>query len=175
MLSILVVWLTLLPSGTSPHAATLSLAPSLHRHFHVRVLDPHLDSLIDDAVRRSTTFASTVERLAATDVIVHVDRVMTLPRVLRAHIAFAGAGPAVRYLRIELRMNMGDKETIATLAHELQHAVEIGEAREVRSEAAMCALYHRIGEERDTFRFESHEADAIGRQVQSELLETREH
>lgn len=174
MLSIFVLLLTVLPAGsTAPHAPMPSA--NTHRHFHVRVLDRHLDQLIDSTMRRSPTFASLVERLESTDVIVHVDRVMTLPRALRAHIALAGASGGVRYLRIELRTNMGAKETLATLAHELQHAVEIGEAREVRSDAGLCALYHRIGEERVWQQFESPEADAIGRQVQSELIEPHQH
>lgn len=173
MLSILVVWLTLLEPPSLPLHASMPPG-SVHRHFHLRVLDPRLDNLIDGAIRQSETFASLVSRLETTDVIVHVDRVMTLPRSLRAHLAFAGAAGPARYLRVELRMNMGDKDTLATLAHELQHALEIGGAPEVRSVDDVCALYHRIGEQRDLLRFDSVEADAIGRQVQSELLEPRQ-
>lgn len=173
MLASFVFLLTLLPSRTP--AAHLSMpSPEAHRHFHVRVLDRRLDRLIDDAIGRSTTFAGLVERLEASDVIIYVDRVMTLPRALRAHIGLAGATGAVRYLRIELRLNMSDKETMATLGHELQHALEIAEARDVRSDAGVCALYHRIGEQREWLRFESQKADAIGRQVESELVEPRQ-
>jgi hypothetical protein len=168
MLSMFVVWLTLLPLRTPAHAAIDS--PADHRHFHIRVLNPRLDSLIDTAMKRSTTFASLVAQVERTDIIVHVDRVMTLPRALRAQIAFMGSAGAVRYLRIEISTTLNDRDTLATLAHELQHAVEIGEARDVRSNADVCALYHRIGEERAWLRFDSHEAEAAGRQVQMELL-----
>jgi hypothetical protein len=172
MLSMFVVWLTLLPLRTAAHVAIDS--PAEHRHFHIRVLDPRLDSLVDTAMMRSATFAALVAQVEGTDIIVHVDRVMTLPPSLRAQVAFMGDAGAVRYLRIEIRATLNDKETLATLAHELRHAVEIGEAREVRSDADVCALYLRIGEERAPLRFDSYEAEAAGRQVQIELLEPRQ-
>lgn len=173
MLSMFVVLLTLLPSSTLP---VHDLMPSVeaHRHFHIRILDRGLDELIDQAIVRSPTFASLVAHLETTDIIVHVDRVVTLPRALRARIALTGVAGDVRYLRVEIRANLPAKDTLATLAHELQHAVEIGEAREVRSDLDVCALYHRIGEEREWMRFESQGADAVGRQVQVELIEPRE-
>jgi hypothetical protein len=170
LLAIFVAWLTLLPSSTAAAHSPMA-SPEAHRQFHLRLLDHRLNRLVDAAIDRSQTLASLVERLEETDIIVHVDRVMTLPRGLRAHIAFAGASGPARYLRIEISRTLNDKDTVATLAHELQHAVEIGDAQEVRSDAGVCALYHRIGDERAWQRYESNEADAIGRQVHVELTE----
>jgi hypothetical protein len=62
---------------------------------------------------------------------------------------------------------------IATLAHELQHALEVVQARDVKDAATMRALFERIGTVRArsaTFMaYETHAARRIGEQVRREL------
>jgi hypothetical protein len=59
---------------------------------------------------------------------------------------------------------------VSWLAHELQHAVEVAGAPEVRSGAQMAALMKRIGRSREAGRqFETDGAIECGRQAGREL------
>jgi hypothetical protein len=52
------------------------------------------------------------------------------------------AGP-MRYLKIGLDLNCGRDRLVALVAHELQHAVEVAEALEVRDSESMVRLFER--------------------------------
>ena len=55
------------------------------------------------------------------------------------------ATPQGRFVRASVRPDLRARETLAMIAHELQHVVEVIEHPEVRSERELADLYGRIG------------------------------
>jgi hypothetical protein len=134
----------------------------------VRTEEPALAQLIRDATDRSATFRRLVEAIGATDGVVYVVRDRCRPP-LRACLVFgiAVAGPN-RILRVIVDDRKPDSEALVSIAHELQHALEVLSHRDVTSGAAMHSLFERIG----TWREHSFETDAaikVGEAVRSEL------
>ena len=66
---------------------------------------------------------------------------MAVPGQLR----FAAASPGTRYLRVSVRIPGLENDLLPWLAHELCHATEIAEAREVTDQASLAAYYVRVG------------------------------
>lgn len=157
-------------------AAALTAAPATagevnpHLGRHVRGATPQINDLIDQGVRRSQTFAELVEALNATDVVVYLSTSRTLPRGLDGRLAFMTTAGEVRYLHAQILEGLGLDEAIAITAHELQHALEVAEHREVRDAAGLGALYERIGERsHHPNRFDTSAARQKGRRVRHEL------
>ena len=148
-------------------AARLLSAPERR----VRSTDPGLVALIDAGVQRSYSFAELVTRLHETDVIVYVETVRVLPRFVEGHTFLVPSRDTQRYLRIQLRTGLPPHETIALLAHELRHALEVAREPTVTTQAAFAALYVRIGHPVPGApnRFDTIAAQQTGRLVRREL------
>src|SRR5262245_38055700 len=103
-------------------------------------------TLLTDGLSRSYTFRRLVERLHESDVIVHV-----MARPVRAALSidgglqFLGATTTDRIVRVVLFRNIDHERMIAMLGHELQHAVEVANAPELRSQRALDAYYRLHG------------------------------
>ena len=134
----------------------------------VRTEDPDLAALIRDATGQSTTFRRLVEAIAATDGVVYVVRDRCRPP-LRACLALAMtvAGPN-RILRVIVDDRKTDSGAVESIAHELQHALEVLHHRDVTSGAAMYGLFERIGKRRE-HSFETDAAIEVEEAVRSEL------
>ena len=65
-----------------------------------------------------------VEELGRSDVVVYLDLDPYDASPLNGSLRFRGAG--LRYVRVWLRPRQADTEVLPILAHELQHAVEVG-------------------------------------------------
>jgi hypothetical protein len=126
--------------------------------------------LIADAREQSPTFANMLDQLERSDVIVYFEGVPRFEKNLRGCVHFMGASAGYRYLRAQIRTMMNRYDIMASLAHELQHAIEISRHPEVRSEADLAELYKRIGDERERWMFETNEAQSAGRTVRLEIL-----
>ena len=75
-----------------------------------------------------------------------------------------------RSVRVDIRQSLTPREMLAIIGHELRHALEIADAREVRDDQSMIELYRRIGVSRDArSHFETIAARAAGSQVRAEL------
>ena len=75
-----------------------------------------------------------------------------------------------RYLRIQIRADLSRREAIALIGHELQHAMEIAAATEVRDSSAMSRLYKRIGHTSNgEHTYDTEAAQNTGRVVRREL------
>ena len=98
----------------------------------LRATDPRMQALIVEGVRRSPTFARLLLELESTDLIAYVERVHNMPAVILGRLVFISTSPAQRYVRIQLGTGGTDFDAIVTLAHELQHAVEVGSSRRYR-------------------------------------------
>jgi hypothetical protein len=156
--------------------SVLLLAPGSARaverspYRHVRSTQEHVEILLDDGTRRSPTFAALRETLESADIIVYVQTVGNLPDSLDGRLAFLHAANGKRYLRIEVRRMLGRAQMLSTIGHELQHAVEIAGATEVRDSASMAGFYRRVGVGGATRAgFDTRAARETGRRVRSEL------
>ena len=77
-----------------------------------------------------------------------------------------------RYVRASISPDQTFDQLIATIGHELQHAVEVTEDAAVLDEKSLVALYRRIGVHNDAVapaRWETAAAQQTGSQVRREL------
>lgn len=137
----------------------------------VRSTDPGLVRLIDSGVRRSHSFAALVLALHETDVIVYIERVKALPGFVDGLTFLIPSQDPQRYVRIQVRQALQPDETIALLAHELRHALEVASDPSVTTKEAFIALYERIGQAvpGSDSRFDTPAAQKMGRMVRREL------
>jgi hypothetical protein len=108
----------------------------------LRPVDAKSAGLLRAGCERSRTFRMLVERIEASDLIVHVEaRHQALPGQLQ----FVSANPGGRYIRVSVRVLGLDDDLIPWLGHELWHAVEIAGAPEVRDRDSLRRFFERIG------------------------------
>lgn len=107
----------------------------------LRPLAPWITKAIHRGME-SKTFAELARQISGRRLIVHVDALRGECR-WDGRTRFVSVSGGFRYVRVELR-RAGVATTAATLAHELQHVLEI-DAGEVRTSADVVALYRRIG------------------------------
>ena len=155
------------PSRVSPAHQLLLTAPDRR----VRATDPRLHSLLAEGLQRSRTFASLVTALNRTDVIVYIQSTMVLPINTMGRLTMTPMTGDFRYLRVQIRGDLSRREAIALIGHELQHALEIADATEVRDAASMIRLYQRIGHaSKGDHAFDTEAAQDTGRVVRRELV-----
>ena len=107
----------------------------------------------------------------ATDVIVYVEATFGLPPDVSGRILLAGVAGDQRYLRVQVRATLQRDLLIATIAHELRHALEVAGDRTVVDEKGFAALYRRIGDAVQACAgFDTEAARLTGRRVRDELL-----
>ena len=163
------------PAAHSPNVAKPLTSPLLTApDRRVRTTDSRIQRLLEDGMQRSVTFAQLVTALNTTDVIVYLEPVHYLRNSVAGRMILLPVGASQRYLRIQIRSDLTAVDTIALMGHELQHALEIAAAREVRDESALVSLYTRIGFGMSdggsgTHNFDTAAAQRTGRQVRFEL------
>lgn len=138
-------------------------------HARVRGVSPLETRMIHDLLESSETARGLVAHIEHTDLIVYVQ---LTPEQLpgRAATRLVVAGPQNRYLRIVMGASTHPRDRGALLAHELQHALEIGRAPQVRDDRTLRELYREIGEDRHARNdFETTAARNVGAQVQREI------
>jgi hypothetical protein len=137
----------------------------------VRVLPSCLDSFIADAAARSSTIRALVARIEQSDLIVYVRCASFRNAALAGRLVFLTAVARTRLLMIEIKSPEQWHTQVATVAHELQHAVEIADAPSVRSQAALALHYRQTGITVATnpFVFDTEAARQTGLRVQREL------
>ena len=155
---------------------TLACTPAAHAgdllefEKYVRSTDQSLREQIRDARTTSPTFRRLIARLERSDVIVYVTRQYDLSPTLDGQITFTAKAGGVRYLTIRLAWDLPPRRLVSTLAHELQHAVEIADAEDIVDEASLARAYTRMGEAatlnvRAYQAFETREAIDIAQRV----------
>jgi hypothetical protein len=162
------------PGGNAPPPSAvrdlhLALASPDRR---VRTTDARITSALFEGVRRSRTFADLVTAVQRSNVIAYIEFAHQLPPLVEGRLALVSKGAGQRYIRIQVRSMLPRDMLISTIAHELQHAIEIAEAPGVRDDASMKQLYHRIGVGRsDVQGFDTDAARLAGARVRRELRE----
>jgi hypothetical protein len=144
--------------------------PKLPEYPHVRAANARIHALIEDATRRSVTFARLYYALQDTDVILFIEPTHELRSPLSGRLVFVTSTPLARYLRADVRADLPRADMVSIIAHEMQHALEIAGASLVRDEGTMAALYHHIGSSHTNHAFDTEEAQVVARRVRRELL-----
>jgi hypothetical protein len=141
----------------------------------IKVSHAVLRQLVAEGHDRSPTFRGLVSDLDATGWLVFVQpgrcpEKAAIACLLHVVATFDGA-PYVRVL-VDYK-HRHPNNVIATLAHELQHALEVAQAPDVKDGATMRALFERIGTVRaqsaTSLAYETDAARRIGEQVRREL------
>ena len=140
----------------------------------VRCLDREARKLLEAAMAVSPTIVRMVTDLQSSDLIVGIETEVLKKKGLKGDTRVTSAAPAVRHVRIRVGIPDNQSSLIAVLGHELQHAVEIAGAPDVRDAATQRAHYLRIGYEPvGRGYYETEAALETGRQVSSEVSATR--
>jgi hypothetical protein len=111
----------------------------------IRTTDSRGEALLREGVARSQTFRQLVDRLEASDVFVYVSISPLLKPSLAGTLTWMARSGPFRYVRATISSELSHDQTIAALAHELQHAVEVLDDSTVVSEKTLVELYRRIG------------------------------
>ena len=147
----------------SATALTFAAAP------HVRSLDPWATESLERGAEFSPTIRALIRTLDTSNVIVHVESSSVIPQGIVGMTRLVLAVGDVRYLRITLRRDVLPDVRAATLAHELQHAIEISGAN-INTHAEMQQLYKRVGRRVFGTRFyETRAAERAGATAFAEL------
>ena len=109
--------------------------------FHVRATDSLMRAWIASGANESRTLRELLAQLVASDIIVHVQLVDRIPGGASGQLFFVTATPTARYLRAEIVRGESRTDTIALIAHELQHAAEVAAAPRVRDSKSLSTLY----------------------------------
>jgi hypothetical protein len=94
---------------------------------------------------RSATFRALVNRIEASNVFVYVALSPVMKANLAGKLTWMTKAGEFRYLRATISTEQTPAQMIATLGHELQHAVEVIEDTDVHDQRSLQALYQRIG------------------------------
>jgi hypothetical protein len=134
----------------------------------VRGVSREARALIDDTARGSAAVRDLLARLACTDVIVYVEFTAS-PDIPIARTKLVTAVPGARFVRIGISARVSILDLGPTLAHELQHAVEIAEHDGARDDDEVRRLFERIGIDLGGDRFETRRAREVELIVRGEL------
>jgi hypothetical protein len=152
--------------------AVREMVPGQLRPFSCRTA-----AIVANGLARSATFRGLVDRIGQLNGIVYItDRYYVnsqtrrvLSGALSHSVSMAGAH---RVLHLMVAPESGDRPLI-TIAHELQHAIEVLEAPGVNTEAAVDQLFARIGVQVSAGIMETQAALDAERTVMRELSTSR--
>lgn len=157
----------LVVAGSPVLTAAAILASETRR---TRSMERRIMRLLSDGARRSTTFAAIVTAVQKTDVVVYIETRYRLPSKTAGRLLLQGVAGGQRYLRVQIRPNMPDDQTIAIIAHELRHALEVAAEASVVDQAGLASLYQRIGYPSSEVRgYDTEAARRAGDRVHAEL------
>jgi hypothetical protein len=159
--AVLMLGLLHAPVGAQPE-------PSFER---LRPVDVRARNLLQEAWRGSETVRGLVETLETSDLIVVIE--VRAQEVFRGRVRFLGASSDYRWVHVAVKVPGDRQDLLCTLAHELQHVVEIAQEPDVRDPRSVEALFSRIGFRVDERRFETEAALALEQRVRLELSEDR--
>lgn len=139
----------------------------------IRPQDARIKQVLKEGAERSATFKALVDRIETGDVIVYIAINPLLRSSLAGSLTWMTRAGDFRYVRASISPEMLFDQMIATVAHELQHAVEVIGDASVIDEKSLTALYRRIGHESQASvpaGWETVAAQEAGWQVRRELV-----
>lgn len=152
-------------------SAVFAAVPATSRN--LRPQDDRLSRLLRDGSARSATLKALIDRIEASKVIVYVSINPMMRSNLAGMLTWMSRAGEFRYLRVSINPDPTPDQMIATIAHELHHAVEVIDDETVNDERSLVALYRRIGEQSglsSPTRWETAAAQRTGVQVRRELV-----
>lgn len=114
----------------------------------IRSEDPRVRQAVALGSARSASFRELLARVEARDVIAYVELDPQLRGRLSGRMRWVVSTNVARYVRVSLNPELTGFQLVATLAHELQHVIEVGDAPSVVDEPTLAALYREVGTER---------------------------
>jgi len=141
---------------------------------HLRPVTQNLRALTAQAASRSLIVRQLIEQLDQSSVIVYLRHRVFGQTAVDGHIGLLSASSTHRFLVIELACDRSELTQMATLAHELQHALEIAGEPSVVDVPSLMRFYTRIGSALQpmgvTMTFETRAAATTGARARHELL-----
>jgi hypothetical protein len=137
----------------------------------VRGASARVVGVINEAIARSESFRGLVDEIGTTDGIVYVGEGECGHGVRACLLLTMTAIGEHRVLRILVDARKPDRDLMASIGHELQHAVEVLSHPFIRSYSAMILLFKKTCDGCGR-RFETDAAIAAGIAVRRELLDT---
>jgi hypothetical protein len=140
---------------------------------HLRVLDHRLKVVLDRGTAQSPTLQKLIDEIEATRILVFAECAIRMPTGVGGRMNFVTNANDYRFVRIAVDCTLTDRWQTILLAHELQHALEIGRNPDVVDVEAMESLYEEIGyptsKEGGIRHFETESAIVVQRAVEREL------
>jgi hypothetical protein len=161
---------SVLLSAMALTSAAFAAAPT--GEVRLRPQDARLEKLLKEGAARSATFKALVDRIEASNVIVYIALNPMMKSNLSGMLTWMTRSGDFRYVRASISPDLTPEQMIATLGHELQHAVEVIEDESVIDEKSLVALYRRIGHQNSNAapaRWETTAAQQAGFRVRREL------
>jgi len=139
-----ICWLLVIAATLVPASAR---AQDLHRDGgpRIRPTDSRLAEILRGGIERSPTLRKLREQIEAGDVVVYLQSEQSMPGVLLGALTWIGANESLRFVRATIKVRPKSNVLIASIAHELQHVVEVVNAPWVINDRSLRALYHSIG------------------------------
>lgn len=136
----------------------------------LRTADPTIADALRLGMARSPRFRQLAVQVLDACGIVYFQVRASLPRKVLAALRpeVHGSG-GTRYLVVQVRPGVRGDHLVATLGHELQHAVELLNAPEARSRAECLAVFRAIGFRVRSDVYETEAALRAGEQIAREL------
>lgn len=140
----------------------------------LRAADTRIAAAIKEGLERSPSFRAIVNRISELDVIVYAESQPLLRGKLSGTMTWVTATKEFRYVRVSLNPDLNTWQLIASLGHELQHVVEVGEAPSIVSERTMSDYYRIAGQERyvQSDEWDTEAAQRAGEVVRREVTES---
>jgi hypothetical protein len=143
----------------------------------IRPTDQRVAAILRSGLDRSPRLRALVDQVESGFVFVYMGLDPRLDGALAGRLTFVGDAGKYRYLRVALNPALGTDLIVTSIAHELQHVVEVIEHPEVTDDNGLRTLYERIGQGSragSVQGFETRAALATTYQVRRELRDTFE-
>jgi len=134
----------------------------------VRSSHAYLRAMIDEAILRSSTFRRIVDAIDATDGIVYVEHGDCKHGVHTCLVLNVTAAGGYRILRVIVDARQPDWDVMASIGHELRHALEVLEDPGLVDTARVYLFYAQAHQEKDR-PFETRAAIDAGFAVRNEV------
>jgi hypothetical protein len=137
----------------------------------VRSSDPTVAALLARAAEGSATFRAELATIDATNGVVYIEKGQCRHGGRACLVSVASAG-GFRLLRVKVALQRSDREIMASLGHELQHAIEVLADPYVTDNTLLFRFYQREGRTSRDDRFETKAATEAGLAVYQELAKS---
>jgi hypothetical protein len=139
----------------------------------LRAADTRVAAALKEGLIRSASFRALVDRVNALDVIVYAETQPLLRGRLSGTMTWVTATKEYRYVRVSLNPELNTHQMISSLAHELRHVIEVGEAKSVVDTKSLTDYYRVVGVEKavNSDEWDTEAAQRTGEIVRRELAD----